>query len=384
MTIDILVAAQNKFDQILRDIHNASDVDLDVTHDAGVSIDDVVSIVAIFRNAIDDRPAWWKIRREVNAHFATHPEVTTRTLALIPEQVRDEIANFTADDINAISNRWLMQPDASPSDAQVAIDSLSSLVTACAKSRSDSKGVLLRTNQPQNAFELAFRQLEGKNLANYRKAFNKWDDARKYEAHQKYNYYSRQGLANSLALVLRDLTRSTTKKVNLKTDQRTVLRHIVKRVKEYCKAPNPSFGISEEPITLITLTFDIEYEGYVDLGFDTRPDAASDIRWEERTEDCLEFYHWNEGMQRVSCDELPLSITLHDGSKTIVSPGSDEGAFETYIGLMLRDTLLEARKSGELQKLPLADICYMMVGGTHANFAWPADGKFGAECLVNS
>jgi len=381
MPIDILVAPQDQFDRILRDINNTSDSD--VTQDTDVSIDDVVTIIAIHRNAIDDHPSWWKIRREVNSRFLSHSEIPTRTLALIPETVRDEVANLTNNDVRRIADRWLSQNDATPPNKQRAVDSLAGFVAACQKALAESKGVFLRTNQPRNAFELAFSQLDGKSLANFRKAFDKWDDTQKYDAHQKYNYYCNQGLDNSLALVLRDLTRPSTKKVNLKTDQRTIRRHIEKRIKEYCKAPNPTLGSSQDVILLITLTFDIEYEGYVDLGFDTRPDALSDIRWEERTEDCLEFAHWNEGLQRFSCDALPLNVSLHDGSKAVVSPDSEADAFDTYIGNMLRDTLMDMRQSGKFANLPLGDDCFMLVGGTHSNYAWPIDGEFDRRCRAN-
>ena len=276
MPIDILVAPQEQFDRILRDINNTSDSD--ITPGTDVSIDDVVTIIAIHRNAIDDRPTWWKIRREVNSRFSSHSDIPTRTLALIPENVRDEVASLTTNDVRRIATRWQLQNDATPPNTQRAVDSLADFVAACQKALAESKGVFLRTNQPRNAFEIAFSQLNGKALANYRKAFDKWDDTKKYEAHQKYNYYCKQGLDNSVALVLRDLTRPSTKKVNLKTDQRTIRRLIEKRIKEYCKTPNPTLGSPQDPIILITLTFDIEYEGYIDLGFDTRPDALSDIR----------------------------------------------------------------------------------------------------------
>lgn len=382
MSIDIIVAPPGQFDEILQDVHNVAH--LDVVHGADVSIDDVVAIVAIYRNAIDDRPAWWKIRREVNARFSTHSEITTRTLALIPDLFRDEIANFTNDEIAIVASRWLAEDGSSPTNLEHANQSLMTLVKACQKARTESAGVFLRTNQPPNAFETAFSSLSGKLLANYRRVFDKLDDQQKYEAHQKYNYYQKQGLENCLALVLRDLTRSSTKKVNLKTDQRAIQRHILQRVKAYCKKPCPTSGSPDSPITLIMLTFDIEYEGYIDLGFDTRENAISDIRWEERTEGCLELCHWNEGVQRLGVDELPLSVTLHDGAKLTLSPDSGEDLFERYIGDMLRDTLIDARDAGTFAKLPLADPCYMLVGGTHSDYAWPADLEFDSDSLANS
>lgn len=369
LPIDIIVAHEDHFDDILGDIQNAAP--RDETLDAGVSIDDVVTFVALHRGAINDRQAWWKIRREVNTRFASHQDIPSRTLALLPETVRDEIASFDEADVRSVSDAWITRDDATPSSLPQAIHSLTALVDACSKALAESKGIFLRTSQPPNAFEAAFSQLDQKRLANFRKAFDRWDEIKKHEAHQKYNYYTKQGLENGLDLVLRDFTRPKTAKVNLKTDQRTIQRHIKKRVKQYCKSPNPGLGDANDPITMITLTFDIEYEGYVDFDFDTRPDAAQEIRWEEHTEECLEFIHWNEGMQRFSCDGLPLKMTLHGGSKIALPPDTDTDVYETHIGEMLRDTLLEARDAGEFAKLPLADNCLMWVGGTHATYSWP-------------
>lgn len=382
MSVDIIVAPQNQSDVILQDLRNVAA--LDVTQGTDVAIGDVVTIVALFRNVIDDRPVLWKIRREVNAHFSQHPVIAARTLALIPDLYRDEIADLSTEDVAKIAVRWCAQEGASPKNEERAAESLDALVAACKKARSQASGVFLRTNPPPNAFEVAFSSLTGKSLEKYRRFFDKLDDAKKYEAHQKYNYYRKQGVEDSLASAYRDLTKTQTKAVNLKTDQRAIHRHILQRVKKYCKTPCPTSGSPDAPITLIMLTFDIEYEGYIDFGFDTREDAISNIQWEEQTEGCLELSHWNEAVQRLTDDELPLSVTLHDGKKKVLSPESGEDAFETCVGDMLRDTLIEARDAGAFAKLPLADPCYMLVGGTHTNYAWPVDLEFGAESLVNA
>ncbi len=63
----------------------------------------------------------------------------------------------------------------------------------------------------------------------------------------------------------------------------------------------------------------------------------------------------------------------------MISPDSSEDILDTYVGDMLRDTLIEARKAGTFAKLPLADPCYMFVGGTHTNYAWPAELRFDEE-----
>lgn len=381
MPIDIIVAPANQFDAILKDVNNESP--LDTQSDAEVSIDDVVTIVALYRNAIDDRTAWWKIRREVNSRFSSHAEISARSLALIPDPYRDELAGFSEADITSVATRWSEHQGSSPKSLEQAKDSLAALVSACQKAKAQGNGVLLRTNQPANVFEVAFSKLSGKELAKYKKAFERLDNSQKFEAHQKFNYYENEGVGNSLALVLRDLTRRGTKKVNLKTDQKAIHKHIKECVKKYSKKPCPIAGDPDSPITLIMLSFDIEYEGYIDFTFDTRLDAISKIRIEEQTEDCLEMSHWNEVVERLGEEEESLSITLHDGSKVSISPDEGDAAFEAYVGKMLRDTLVEARDAGVFAKLPLANPCYMAVGGTHADYAWPADFEFGPECQAN-
>ncbi len=102
-TTDIVVSNVDAFAAILADIQNA--LPLDVTSDGNVTIDDVVGIVSIHRNAIDDRSAWWRIRREGYARFASHETVPARMLAAIPDPVRDELATLTNQDLASIASR---------------------------------------------------------------------------------------------------------------------------------------------------------------------------------------------------------------------------------------------------------------------------------------
>ncbi len=369
-TTDIILASPDQFDAILADVGNG--LDLDVALDAGVTIDDVVAIVSILRSVLDDRKAWWALRREAYARFATHATFEARSLAEVPDALRDEIAVLDGDSVDATAASWLQVDEASPGDLETATRSLNTLVDVCSRGKASASSILLRTNQPPNDFEVAFGKLDdSKARGNFERAFDSWDEAKRHDAHQRYNYYVKEGEADCLKQVLRDLTRPKSIRINLKTDQRTLLKHLKKRVKAYCKTPAPELGEASDPIQLITLTFDVEYEGYVDLNFNTLPNALDELRWEERCEDCLEFPRWHDGLERFSCDEQPLKMTLQDGSKVVVEPDGEEDLYDRYIGDMLRDTMLSARESGEFAKLPLADGCVMWVGGTHTNYAWP-------------
>lgn len=378
---DIVVSKANAFDEILADVGNA--MPLDVTHNGSVTIDDIVCIVSIHRNAMDDRSAWWKIRREAYARYASHGIVTTRTLAAIPDLIRNELALLNVGDIELIARRWIETNDSTPSDHESAIHALRQLVEICARAKDAQFSVLLRTNQPPNAFEIAFNKTDGKRMRNFQKAFDSWDESKRHEAHERYNYYLKQGIGDCLDRVLRDFTRPKTSRLNLKTDQRKIQKYISKRVKDYSKSALPDLGDSNDPLTMISLVFDVEYEGRVDLIFDTRPNSAEAIELVEGTEHCLELNHWHEAVERFACENLSLKVTLLDGAKVVVEPDSDGDEFDNYIGNMLRDILIAERQEGAFSKLQIADACVFCVGGTHTNYFWlsgavmPQDESFG-------
>ncbi len=378
---DIVVASVERFDAILSDVNNA--LELDTTVNAGVSIDDVISILSVHRGVRDDRQAWWKIRREAYARFASHPSITTRTLAAIPASMCNEISALQETDLESIAPDWVTAEDSTPADREQAMRSLTALLDACSRAGSQGLTVMLRTNQPANDFELAFQKLDGKPLRNFQKAFDSWDDVKRHEAHQRYNYYLKQGQSDCLNQVLRDFTRPKTIRISLKTDQGKVKRHVTKAIKAYLKNPAPERGEPDDPVTMITLTFDVEYEGYVDLSFHTVPNAIEDISWEERTELCLEFPRWHEGVERLACDELPLKLTLQDGTKVVIDPDGDDDEFDNHIGNMLRDAMVSLRDTGEFERLPLASGCVMWVGGTHTNYAWPEEDRLAQDGYVS-
>ena len=207
-TTDILVASPDAFDAILADTQNA--MELDATRDGNVTIDDVVSIIAIVRNVIDDRSAWWKVRREVYARYASHSTISSRTLAALPDVVRDELASLDTKQIETIASRWIEDDESTPSDLSAALTALRQLVDTSSRAKETTSGLLLRTNQPSNDFEVAFRKLDAKRVRTFQKAFDSWDASKRYEAHQRYNYYLKEGMKDCADLVLRDFTRPKT------------------------------------------------------------------------------------------------------------------------------------------------------------------------------
>jgi hypothetical protein len=139
-----------------------------------------------------------------------------------------------------------------------------------------------------------------------------------------YKYYANQGQSNCLDLALRDFSRQKTTKVNLKTDQRKILRYIEKRIKDYMKRENCGPGRPDDPITLMTMASQFEQAGWVALVFDTRPDAGPDGEWNAYIEeDAIEFDQWCEAWERLCEEGTEITVTCHDGSKRTISSDAD-------------------------------------------------------------
>ncbi len=101
LPVDVVLTDHDQFESILADIDHA--IPLDVRHDVGESIDDVVSIIAIHRSAIDDRRAWRQIRREVYDRFDSHADIPSRTLAGAIDAIRNELAQLSQKEMASIS-----------------------------------------------------------------------------------------------------------------------------------------------------------------------------------------------------------------------------------------------------------------------------------------
>lgn len=370
---DLLLADSSDFDNILADLENT--IPVNSVQRSCVSIDDAVTIVAAVRQALDDRSAWWKVRREVYASFASHEQVTTRSLGRLPDELRDEIAELDATRHEELAGEWIARDDASPVDEQQATEALEQFASVCELGRDRGKSVFIRTCEPFNTFEAAFSGLEGRALKKFRRAFDSWDSIKRHEAHERYKYYQNEGKSDAkcLALVLKDYSRAKISKLNLKADQRKVLRHLKQRVKNYSKSPNAGPGEPADAITLITLAFSLEQAGWVVFVLDTRPHAEPDGEWNNYIEEnSLEFDQWCDAIDSLCEDGLPIKVTRPDGSsEEIVDRDSGTEALAGKIGLMLRDALLAVRQEASFRRLPLAPKCIMYIDEHNGHFGWP-------------
>ncbi|MCC9602371.1 hypothetical protein LOC67_17615 [Stieleria sp. JC731] len=366
---DLLLASADQFDKILKDTKGK--LKLIRTPDLEITIDDVVIIISAHRDILDDRKAWWKVRREVYANFSEHKTIAARTLAMIPKPFQEELAGIDADAFEGIVDPWLAADGATPSDKASALNVLTELTRCSQQAEQKDLAVMILTKEPENEFEKAFKELDGKRLKTFQSAFNRWDEAKRHEAHQRFKYYRNQGEEDCLDLTLRDFTRSKTLRVSLKTDMGKIARYVRQRIKSYRKSPQPDAGNADDSITAISMLFDIEYEGYVDLIFDTRPESLRKRDFIEGTEHIFHIDAWYDAIERMNEDGDTLQLTLHDGSKMSIDPEADDNDLDIHIGRMLRDLMIEMREKGDFAKLPLAEGYSMWVGGTHTDFAWP-------------
>lgn len=162
-------------------------------------------------------------------------------------------------------------------------------------------------------------------------------------------------------------------KLDLQADQRKLRRYIEKRIRDYPVYVNLGPGEDDDPIGLITVGFYAEQGGYVNLVFDTRPDADSDGEWTvhlNNDTNTLPFPKWLSAYDALS-DGKPVSIVRHDGSTaTLQDSDGDEGVNRVF-GEMILDLMLKLRDDGTLAKLPLAPKAFMLIEEFDGRYGWP-------------
>jgi hypothetical protein len=159
-------------------------------------------------------------------------------------------------------------------------------------------------------------------------------------------------------------------KINLIADAKKIYAYVKQRVADYPIYVNSGPGKDEDPISQITLGFQVDQAGWVALVFDTRPGASPDGEWQSFiTENSLEFPHWLAAVEALFDNEEPIDLVLPNGKKRKV--GEDDELAEP-IGEMLKDILIQARKDKCFQGLPLAKKCSMGVEDHDGAYGWPA------------
>ena len=158
-------------------------------------------------------------------------------------------------------------------------------------------------------------------------------------------------------------------KINLKSDAQTIYAHIKQRIADYPVYVNGGPGEDDDPITHLTLGYQVSQAGWVALIFDTRPDGEPDGEWQSYVEEnWLEFPMWLEAVDALWDDGEPIELTLPNGKKRKL--GEDDDLAEP-VGEMLKNLLLQARKDKCFKDLPLAKKSCMGVEDHDGAYGWP-------------
>ncbi|MEQ8791156.1 MAG: hypothetical protein RIC55_33145 [Pirellulaceae bacterium] len=158
-------------------------------------------------------------------------------------------------------------------------------------------------------------------------------------------------------------------KIDLLADAKTVYAYVKQRVADYPVYVNNGPGEDDDPISQITLGFQVSQAGWVALVFDTRPNGSPDGVWQSYIEEnWLELPHWHDAVAAVFDKREPIELFLPNGRKRKL--GAHEELAEP-VGRMLTDLLLRARKDNCFQELPLAKKCSMGVEDHDGAYGWP-------------
>jgi hypothetical protein len=162
-------------------------------------------------------------------------------------------------------------------------------------------------------------------------------------------------------------------RLDLQADQRKLRRYIERRIRDYPVYVNLGPGDDGDPIGLVTVGFYAEQGGYVNLVFDTRPDAEVDGQWTvhiDNDTNTLAFPKWLSAYEAI-CNGETVSVTRHDGSAaTLQDSDGDEGVNRIF-GEMIVDLMLQLRDDGTLAKLPLAPKAFLVVEEFDGRYFWP-------------
>ncbi|TWT89123.1 hypothetical protein Mal64_26150 [Pseudobythopirellula maris] len=162
-------------------------------------------------------------------------------------------------------------------------------------------------------------------------------------------------------------------KIDLRVDAKTVFDFIKERVTDYPVYVNNGPGEDDDPISQITLGFQVSQAGWVALVFDTRPDGSPDGEWQSYIEEnWLEFPHWLAAVDALFDNGESIELILQNGKRRKL--GEDDELAEP-VGQMLKDILLQGRKERLFKQLPLAKRCSIGVEDHDGAYGWPAYDK---------
>ena len=158
--------------------------------------------------------------------------------------------------------------------------------------------------------------------------------------------------------------------IDLKADSKTIYDYLAQRVSDYPVYVNNGPGEDDDPISQITLGYQVSQAGWVAIVFDTRPDGSPDGQWQSYIEENrLEFPHWLAAVDSYFNNGEPIELVLPNGKKQRLGEGDD---LAETIGQMLKEILIQARKNKCFNDLPIAKKCSMGVEDHDGAYGWPA------------
>lgn len=160
--------------------------------------------------------------------------------------------------------------------------------------------------------------------------------------------------------------------LNLKKDSETIYKYIIQRIRNYSSCVNVGPGKPENPISQISLGFQLEQSCWVALIFDTRPNSEPDGKWTLYIkENAIEFGDWLRAIESLAEYKIPIMITCSDDSKKYFNINADLYEIANCFGNMLRDILIRLRNEGAFNCLPIGHRCIMGVEELCGYYGWP-------------
>lgn len=157
-------------------------------------------------------------------------------------------------------------------------------------------------------------------------------------------------------------------KLDLLKDQKSLLKYIKTRIRDYPVYENAGPGEDDASISQITLGYQFDQAGWAAMVFDTRVESAVDGVWQNYIEENeYELPHWHDACEALCEKGGTVKLIRSDGSNASVS--SDENLAELF-GVFLQDLLMACRDDGRFDSLPLAPDCRLTVEEHEGQYGW--------------
>ncbi len=131
------------------------------------------------------------------------------------------------------------------------------------------------------------------------------------------------------------------------------------------------------PVKLLEVGFQFDQGGAIVVHFDCRPNAQTDGTWTMRYQgNTLDRLHWPNLTERVFESSVTF-IKLDGASRTLPNDCSKSANLEqemaSLLGEMLRDSMIAAIASHELDLLPKAPGFMIGIEELNGNYGWLSD-----------